>query len=301
MANFSTKTAVIAALIGNGLIAVTKFVAAMITGSSAMFSEGIHSVADTANQALLLYGLHRSNHQPTSSHPFGYGKESYFWTLVVAIILFALGSGVSFREGMAHLHQQRSFQHVYINYIVLALAALFELGPWWIATKALFRAKSKKSVVETIQQAKDPTVVAVFFEDSAAILGVATAACGIYLSQITGNAIYDSIASLVISGLLAFIAVWLAYESKALLIGESADPQLVADIRYHLQSDPRVLNVMDCLTMHLGPEQILVNVYVDFTDNLDSRGIESAVTEFETQLKALYPQIRYVFIAAKTK
>lgn len=265
-----------------------------------MVSEGIHSLVDTSNQFLLLYGLHRSKTPPSADHPFGYGKEAFFWSLVVAILLFSLGAGFSMYEGIHSWSDSRTLTNPMVNYIVLGVAFLFESGPWWIAFRSMFHDQEEnETMLEAIQDAKDPTLLAVFFEDSAAMLGICIAALGIFLTEVTGNSIFDSISSILIGGLLATVAIWLAYESKALLIGERADPVLIADVKKILQADTRVHGVMDLLTMHIGPEEVLVNVYVDFENTLTGGAIESAVLELEQRIKKKHPQIRYLFIAAR--
>lgn len=292
----------IAALIGNSLIAVTKFIAAYVTGSSAMISEGIHSVVDTGNQFLLLYGLQRSKIPPSHNHPFGYGKEAFFWSLVVAILLFSLGAGFSIYEGIISWHSHRGLVNPTVNYVVLGAAFIFESGPWWIAFRSMFHDQDEdETMLEAIQDAKDPTLLAVFFEDSAAMIGITVAFFGIFLTQLTGNSVFDSMASLIIGVLLATVAVWLAYESKALLIGERADPELIADVRKMILRDTRVTGVMDLLTMHLGPEEILLNVYVDFVNTISGKDVETAISDLEKQIKGKYPQVLYLFIAAKDK
>jgi cation diffusion facilitator family transporter len=283
------------------LISVTKFLAAIVTGSSAMVSEGIHSLVDTGNQFLLLYGLHRSQRAPTTEHPFGHGKEAFFWSLIVAIVLFSLGAGFSIYEGIIHWQHPRELSHPYINYVVLGFAVLFELGPWWLAFRSMHHNPEEDTLLESIQDSKDPTILAVFFEDSAAIIGIMIAFFGILASELTSNPTFDAVASILIGGLLASVAIWLAYESKGLLIGEQADPELVADVRLMLHSDPRVCGVLDLLTMHIGPQDILLNAHVDFDDKISGNALEQAVSELEQHIRERYPQIRYLYISPKDR
>ena len=227
----SSKKVILAALIGNSLIAVTKFAAAAFTGSSAMLSEGIHSLVDTGNQVLLLYGLKRANKPPDELFPFGYGKEIYFWCFVVAILIFAVGAGVSLYEGVHHIRSPQPLHNVMVNYVVLALAMVFEGAAWYYAIRAFTRAKGKWGYLEAVQRSKDPSLFVVLFEDSAAMIGLIVAFLGIALTQLTGIEQFDGIASVIIGLILAGTAIWLAYETKGLLIGESANAHVIKDIR----------------------------------------------------------------------
>jgi len=227
MAAPSSRIAITAALIGNFLVAVTKFAAAALTGSSAMLSEGVHSVVDTGNQVLLLYGLKRSRRAPDERFPFGHGKEVYFWSFVVAILIFGLGAGVSLYEGVRHLMHPSPSSDPHVNYIVLTLAFIFEGGALYFALREFTRAKGKWGFIEAVEKGKDPSLFVVVFEDSAAMLGLIVAFIGILLSQMTGIVEFDGIASVIIGLILGGTAVWLAYETKGLLIGESANMQVV--------------------------------------------------------------------------
>ena len=232
----SSKKVIIAALIGNSLIAVTKFIAASITGSSAMLSEGIHSLVDTGNQILLLHGIKQSRKPADERFPFGHGKEIYFWSFVVAILIFALGGGISIYEGIQHVRHPVQLSNPIINYIVLGLAMIFEGAAWYFALREFTRAKGKWGYVEAVKRAKDPSIFVVLFEDSAAMLGLIVAFIGVALSQFTGILVFDGIASIIIGLILIGTAIWLAYETKGLLIGESANPRVVNGIRNILKS-----------------------------------------------------------------
>ena len=222
-----SKKVIIAALIGNSLIAITKFFAAFMTGSSAMMSEGIHSLVDTGNQILLLHGIKQSTKPADENFPFGHGKEIYFWSFIVAILIFALGGGISIYEGIQNLLHPSEMKNPMINYIVLGLAMIFEGGAWAFALREFSRAKGKWGYIEAVQRAKDPSIFVVLFEDSAAMLGLLVAFVGIALAQYTGFLYFDGIASIIIGLILIGTAIWLAYETKGLLIGESANLDVV--------------------------------------------------------------------------
>ena len=226
----SSRKAIIAALIGNSLIAVTKFGAAAITGSAAMLSEGIHSLVDTGNQVLLLLGLKRAQRPPSPGFPFGHGKEVYFWSFAVAILIFALGAGISLYQGYSHIRNPTPLENVAINYIVLALAILFEAGAFTVALREFNAQRGKLGILEAVRRGKDPSLFVVLFEDGAAMLGLLVALVGIFLADRTGNLVYDGAASMIIGLILAATAVWLAYETQSLLIGESAAEWLVEKV-----------------------------------------------------------------------
>ncbi len=296
----SSKQVIIAALAGNTLVSLTKFTAAFFTGSSAMLSEGIHSVVDTGNQVLMLFGLKRAQIPADDRFPFGHGKEIYFWSFVVAILIFAMGAGISIYEGIVHINNPEPAENVYINYLVLILALIFEGAAWHFAFKEFTRAKGKWGYVEAIQRSKDPSIFVVLFEDSAAVLGLLTAFLGILLGQITGNPIYDGIASIVIGLILGGTAVWLAYETKGLLIGESAEPEIIAGIRQCAGSHEIVEHVNEVLTMHMGPDFVLVNLSLDFSDSTLAGKIEETIAKIDRELKNQFPVIKRVFIEAES-
>jgi cation diffusion facilitator family transporter len=297
----ASKPVIYAALIGNGLIAVTKFIAAWITGSSAMLSEGIHSVVDTGNQVLLLFGLRQSRKPPDAEHPFGHGKEVYFWGFVVAIMIFAVGAGISLYEGIAHLMHPHLAENPTLNYVVLGLAFLFEGAAWLFALRAFRKAKGSRGYFEAVQRGKDPSMFIVLFEDSAAMLGLIVAFVGILLSQITGEPRFDGIASIVIGLILAATATWLAWETKGLLIGEAANRPVVEGIRSIVQDHPGVAHVNEVLTMHMGPEFILANLSVDFTDPATADEVEQTVAQLDRQIKSSFPNVKRVFVEAEAR
>ena len=295
----SSKTAIYAALIGNAFIAVTKFVAASVSGSAAMFSEGVHSLVDTGNQVLLLHGLKRAEKPPDAEFPFGYGKEVYFWSFVVAILIFGLGAGVSLYQGWSHLDHPEPMTNVTINYVVLVVAMLFEGGALTVAFREFNKQRGETGILEAVRVGKDPSLFVVVFEDSAAMLGLVFALLGVILYQLTGDPIYDALASMAIGLILALTAAWLAFESKGLLIGESASPAVVAAINQVAAQDDRVLSINEIATLHMGPSHVIVTLSLDFVDGIDSSEVESAVTELNRAIKALDPSIRRVFIEAE--
>jgi len=297
----SSKKVIIAALIGNGLIAITKFAAAAITRSSAMLSEGIHSLVDTGNQILLLYGLRRSKKPADAAFPFGHGKELYFWSFVVAILIFAVGAGVSVYEGIRHVLHPEPIENPHINYIVLGLAMLFEGAAWYFAWRAFKKSKGDKGSLQAVREGKDPTLFVVLFEDSAAMLGLVVAFAGVLIVDLTGIPHFDGIASIIIGLILGATALWLAYETKGLLIGESANPEVVASIRNIAASHAQIEHVNEVVTMHMGPEYILVNMSVDFVDSATADEVETAIAALDRDLKAQRPRVKRVFIEVEKR
>ncbi len=297
-ASASTKV-IIAALIGNGAISITKFFAAFTTGSSAMLSEGIHSLVDTGNQILLLYGIKQAKKPADKKFPFGHGKEIYFWSFVVAILIFAVGSGVSIYEGIHHVIHPATIVDPMINYIVLGLAIIFEGGAWYFAFKEFNKVKGNYGYIEAVQRGKDPSMFVVLFEDSAAMLGLLVALFGIWLSQVTGNAVFDGIASIVIGLILGGTAIWLAVETKGLLIGERANTETIEGIRQIAESFEDVENVNELLTMHMGPDFILVNISIRFKRGQLTREIEVSIQELDAAIKVAHPTVKRVFVEAE--
>lgn len=301
MASSGSLKVVLAALVGNGLIAVTKFAAAAFTGSSAMLSEGVHSVADTGNQLLLLYGMRAARRPPDDLFPFGHGKEIYFWSFVVAILIFAVGAGVSTYEGIRSMLDPHPVRHAYVNYVVLGLSMIFEGAAWTMAFREFGRARGRLGFVEAVRRGKDPTLFVVLFEDSAAMLGLAVAFLGIWLGELTGIVYFDGIASILIGVILGATAVWLAVETKGLLIGERAALPVVEGIRGIARDQRQVEHVNEVLTMHMGPDFVLANLSVEFADVATSDDIERAVTEIDAKVKAAFPDVKRVFIEAEAR
>ena len=299
MSSPSSVKAILAALVGNSLIAVTKFIAASYTGSSAMFSEAIHSVVDSGNQLLLLYGVKRSKRPADSKHPFGYGKELYFWSFVVAILIFSIGSGISFYEGFHKLHSPEPVSKPMINFIVLGFAVIFESWTCWVAATEFKKSKGDRGWVEAIRRSKDPALFTVLFEDTAALLGLLVALIALTLSEHLNLPVLDSVASLIISFILAVTAGLLAFECKGLLTGEGASEEVVTGIKQIINESQGIKHVNEVLTLHLGPEDVLLNVSLDFEDDLSSGEVEEAISNLESRIKQMFPEIRRVFIEAQ--
>ena len=301
MASSNRNLVIVAALVGNCLIAVTKFIAAWITSSSAMLSEGIHSLVDTGNQILLLYGLKQSRKPADDQFPFGYGKEIYFWSFVVAIMIFAVGAGVSLYEGVHRLLEPEPIRNFHVNYIVLGLAILFEGAAWFFAFREFSSSKGKWGYLEAVQRGKDPSMFVVLFEDSAAMLGLLVALVANILAQTTGILIFDGIASILIGLILAGTAAWLAYETKGLLIGERANVHVIEGIRKLAGSYPEIDHVNEVLTMHMGPDFILVNISVDFRESMTAEMIERTVAGLDHAIKQEFAQVKRVFVEAEAR
>ena len=297
----ASKKVIYAALIGNTLIAITKFAASWITGSSAMLAEGIHSLVDTGNQGLLLYGLHKAKRPPDERYPFGYGKEIYFWSFAVAVLVFAFGAGVSLYEGVLHILEPQPVSNPMVNYIVLGLALVFEGGAWYMALREFTKVKGTFSYFQAVQRGKDPTIFMVLFEDTAAVLGLVVAFIGIWLGQVTGIPYFDGIATIIIGCILGAIAMWLAHETKGLLIGESANQEVVHSIREMAKQLPEVVHVNEVLTMHMGPEFILVNLSVEFRVGVSSDDVERCVATLDRDIKFRHPLVKRVFVEAEAR
>jgi len=295
----SSKKVIYAALIGNGLIAITKFFASVITGSSAMLSEGIHSAVDTGNQLLLLLGLKKAKKPADKDYPFGHGKEIYFWSVVVAIMIFAVGAGISIYEGIHSLMDPHPVKNPIVNYIVLGLAMIFEAFAWYFAWKEFNRARGERGYYEAVRKEKNPTTFVVLFEDTAAMLGLIVAFVGIALGQWTGLHIFDGIASIIIGLILGVTAAWLAYETKGLLIGESADPEIVQGISNIASGHDAIEGLNDVLTMHMGPSYILLTISVNFKNSLEVGAIEEDISVLTDQIKDKYPLVKRVFVEAE--
>ncbi len=266
-----------------------------------MLSEGIHSLVDTGNQVLLLHGLKRARKPPDEHFPFGYGKEIYFWSFVVAILIFAVGSGVSIYEGIQRIQAPHGIKSPFVNYIVLCLALIFESGAWFIAFQEFRKHKGKASLLQAVRSGKDPSLFVVLFEDSAAMLGLLVALFGLIIIDLTGLIIFDGIASLIIGLILGATALWLAIETKGLLIGESADPIVVSDIRRLLSKQPEISHVNEVLTMHLGPEHILVNISANFSDHISADEIEKCIALLDKKIKQKHQQVSKIFIEAEAR
>jgi cation diffusion facilitator family transporter len=292
----SSKKVIYAALAGNFAIAVAKFAAAAWTGSSAMLSEGVHSLVDTGNELLLLYGLRRSAEPPDRSHPLGHGRELYFWTFIVALLVFALGAGVSLYEGISHIRNPEPVENVSVNYVVIGVSLLFEGASWWVALREFRAAKGSLGYFEAVRRSKDPTTFTVLFEDSAALIGLALALIGITSAELLEMPELDGAASIGIGLVLAATAAILARETKGLLIGEAASPDLEASLLRIAAEDPAVDRANGVLTVHLGPQQIVANLSVEFDDRLPASELELSVERMESRVKQAHPEVTSVFV-----
>lgn len=291
-----SNVVVIAALLANLGIAVAKFVAAAISGSSSMLTEGFHSVVDSFNQVLLLYGQHRGGRPPDVDHPFGYGRELYFWSFVVAILIFAVGAGVSIYEGWEHFKHPEPLRDSLINYIVLAVSLALEGTSWVVAVREFAAANRGQSWWAAVRGSKDPAGFIVLFEDSAAIVGLLVAGAGVWASQAWGDPRLDGVASMVIGVLLGVVAALLAREAKGLLIGEGADPAIVAKVRAIVDRRPDITAVNHVRTIHTAPESIFVAISADFRDGLTMGEAETLIEEIETELKTAEPMLSSIYI-----
>ncbi|AZI35125.1 putative cation efflux protein [Caenibius tardaugens NBRC 16725] len=284
------------ALCANLGIAAAKFVAAAISGSSSMLSEGVHSLVDSGNQILLLYGQRKAQRPADAAHPFGYGRELYFWAFVVAILIFAIGAGVSLYEGWLHIMTPEPLRDPTINYVVLAIAVMLEGTSWTIAVREFNARRGKGGWWQDILRSKDPASFMVLFEDSAALLGLLVAGVGIWLSHQLGDPRVDGMASIVIGLILACVAVLLAREAKGLLIGESADPQLIRTIWTIVESQPEVMAVNHVRTIHTSPDSVFVAISADFADDLPMGQAEKLIAMLESRLKDAIPQLSSIYI-----
>lgn len=299
-AHSGSKRVIYAALAGNLLIAVTKFVAAFFTGSSAMLSEGVHSLVDTGNGSLLLYGMYRANRPPDRSHPLGHGRELYFWSFIVALLVFALGAGVSFYEGVVHMMKPEPIRNVTVTYVVLGLSILFEGGSWFVALKEFRTTKGRLGYYEAVRVSKDPSVFTVLFEDTAALLGLVIALAGIAAAQYFEMPVLDGAASIGIACVLGLTAVFLARESKGLLMGEAASPEIQKKLFRIAAADPAVRGVNGILTIHIGPTQIVANLSLEFEDATLAPEIEACVERLESAIRAQIPEVTTVFVKPQT-
>lgn len=285
-----------AALAANIGIAVAKFVAAAITASSSMLTEGVHSLVDSLNQILLLYGQRRARRAPDAEHPFGYGRELYFWAFVVAILIFGLGAGVSIYEGWLHIAEPEPLRDPLVNYIVLGIAMAMEGTSWAIAIRAFAASKGDAGWWQAIRESKDPAGFIVLFEDSAALAGLIVACIGIWASHAWGDPRIDGVASIAIGLILAAVATLLAREAKGLLIGERANPALIRQVRTMLEAEPWITRVNHVRTIHTAPDRVFVAISADFDDLLAMGEAETLIERIEARLKAALPQLSSIYI-----
>jgi cation diffusion facilitator family transporter len=296
----SRRIVVYAALASNVAIAAVKFVAAAMTGSSAMLSEGVHSLVDSVNELLLLHGMRRAGKPPDLSHPLGHGRELYFWSFIVALLVFALGAGVSLYEGIAHLLHPEPIEKPALNYVVLAASFAFEAASWRIALREFRETKGSQGYFDAFRASKDPTTFTVLFEDSAALLGLLIAAAGVAGSHLLHRPSLDGVASIGIAAVLAVASVLLARETKDLLIGEAAHPHLRDSIVRIADADPDVLHANGVLTMQLGPSQVVAALSAEFHDRLNTTQIEACVNRIEAAIRRAHPEVTVLFVKPQT-
>jgi cation diffusion facilitator family transporter len=291
-----TRKAVVAAVIGNLAIAATKFIAAAFSGSAAMLAEAIHSLVDTGNGGLMLYGLHRSRKPADDEHPFGYGHELYFWTLMVGILVFALGGGMSIITGISHLAEPRPPENAAWNYAVLLVAMLFEGSSWWFGLKAFQAELRGRGIFETIHATKNPANFAVLLEDSAALIGLLIALVGIFLAEKLGEPWLDGASSIAIGVLLCFVSFVMVFESKELLVGEGMEKRTLERLRAIVQAEPAIESVDKLTTMYLGPEEVMLAITLRFRAGTSLTVLRDSLASIKRAIRENYPRIRHIYV-----
>jgi cation diffusion facilitator family transporter len=295
----TSKIAIYGAIAANSAIAVSKFIAAFFTGSSAMLSEGIHSLVDTGNGVLLLFGISQSKRPPDDKHPFGYGNEIFFWSFVVAIMIFALGGGIAIYEGVQHLLHPRELENVQWNYVVLIMAMIFEGAALRVALREFELTRRNRPFFRALRESKDSTTIAVVVEDSAALIGLIIALLSVFLGQITGWVYFDGLGSVLIGVLLVSVSYFFAIECKALLVGEGLGASNIRKIRNILDKDPNISSHRRPLSLYFGPNEVLVNLEVHFVDGLTSDDIEESIDRIEARIKSAVPKVNRIYIEAE--
>jgi len=298
--NSESTIAIYAAIAGNLAIAITKFVAAAVTGSSAMLSEAIHSVVDTGNGWLILLGVRKSRKPPDSDHPFGHGHELYFWTLIVGVLIFAVGGGMSVYEGIMHILHPTSPERPAWSYAVLGIATVFEGTTWLFGWKAFKTERGRKGVLQTIHETKDPSSFTVLLEDSAALLGLVFAFLGIFLGTQLGLPQLDGVASVLIGLLLCGVAVLMVYESKGLLIGEGLDHESLKSIRELVEKDEAVEWVGHLHTMYLGAHEVLLTIELRFRNHISALEVRQGVRRLQKNIQSQHPDVRRIFFSSES-
>jgi cation diffusion facilitator family transporter len=291
-----SRQAVLAAIAGNLAITATKFLAAAFSGSAAMLSEAIHSLIDTGNGALMLYGMHRSRRPPDDGHPFGYGHEFYFWTLVVGILVFALGGGMSILAGISRIAAPRPAENLAWNYAVLACAAVFEGVSWYYGFKAFRAERRGRGIFETIRGSKNPASFATLLEDSAALGGLALAALGIFLAERLDAPWIDGASSVAIGVLLCFVSLVMVIESKGLLVGEGMEKRTLAQLRAMVQAETAVERVEKLTTLYLGPEDVMLAIELSFRAGTTISDIRATLKRLKRAIQDEYPRVRRIYL-----
>jgi cation diffusion facilitator family transporter len=296
----SSTAAVYAALAGDILVAISKVGAAVWTGSAAMTSEAIHSAVDSANEILLLYGIHRSVQKPDSEHPFGYGRELYFWSFVVSLLIFALGAGFSIYEGIYRILYPVPIESPVVSYVVLALSFLFEGGSWLYSLRQFRRAKGTLGFLDAFRLSKDPPSFMTLFEDSAALVGILVAAVATFSAVALGRPEFDGAGSVAIGVILAATSVFLARESKSLLIGEQTYPSIRRSILSLANAQPGCLSANGLFTAQLGPKQVVAMLSLEFSDVMLAPQIEEAFIDLERKVREKNPEVVALFVKPQT-
>ena len=294
--------AIIAAILANIGIGVIKFIAAAISGSSAMVSEGIHSIVDSGNGLLLLFGMRRAAREPDLEHPFGYSHELYFWTLVVAVMIFALGGGFSIYEGLhnfAAIGPDTTMGDPLMSYIVIGASAVLEGFSLSVALRNFNKSRGDTSPMRFIREAKDPSLFTVVLEDSAALTGLLVAFCGVFFGHMLNNPYIDAAASVVIGLLLCIVATILLRETKGLLIGEGMRADELREIERIVEADPQIIECGRILTLYLGPDDLLVTLDATFADDSTRDDIDAAIDRVERGIVGAFPQARRIFIESE--
>lgn len=300
-ASSSSKLSLYGGIAANVAIAASKFVAAYVTGSSAMLSEGIHSLVDTGNGGLLLYGINRSQRPADAQHPFGHGKELYFWALIVAVLIFAIGGGMSFYEGIKHIEHPEPLENPFWNYLVLGVSVLFEGAAAGLAIRALLEKQAPgSSFWTTLRTSRDPAVFASVLENVAAVAGLLIALLGVYFGHLLNNPFFDGGASIVIGLLLMGVAVLLVSRTKALLVGEGVSDAVMQQVQDAARAISGVAAVRPPLTMYLAPEDVMLALDVDFEDHLSTTQVEQAIEAMQDAIRATNPEFKRIFIEAKS-
>ncbi|GGF01018.1 cation diffusion facilitator family transporter [Hymenobacter cavernae] len=296
----SSKFAIYGAIGANIAIAISKFVAAYFTGSSAMLSEGIHSFVDSGNGFLILLGVKQSEKPATIQHPFGRSKELYFWALIVAVLVFSVGGGMSFYEGIEHLNHPAPITDPTWNYVVLGLSIVFEGISCTLALKAFNQDRGDMGFLETLRRSKDPSVFAILMEDIAALVGLVFALAGVYLGHALNNPYFDGAASILIGLLLVTVAIFLIYKTKGLLVGEGVDEETLASLQEIARAQSGVENVRPPLTSYLGPHDVVLALDVQFSRNLTAVQVEQTIDGLQDAIRAKHPEFKRIFIEAKS-
>ncbi len=296
----SSKKSIYAAMAANVAIGIAKFAGAYISGSSAMLSEGIHSVVDSVNEVLLLYGLKQSESPPDERYPLGRAQELYFWSLIVAVLIFSLGGGISIFQGVRGLRMTEVAKDALVSYGVLVAAAVFEGAALTVSIREFRKGLSDPDVGlwKAIGQSKDPSAFIVIVEDTAALIGLTIAFTGVWLSERTGNPVFDAIASILIGVVLTAVAIALVAKTKGLLVGQSASPETRESIKTLVRSDVAVSDSEAPITLQLGPQDVLLALNIEFKDELSADEIEAAVRRIEKSIRSAHSDVKRIFIEA---